>query len=182
MLGDGPSTYVHNDSTTWYQSHGTHVAGTAAGVNYGVSKNLDIYDYRVCQYQEYGIVANKDDAPCYSNLITEALEEIGNRIGSSSPARRGVINMSIGGSRTFFDFIWEYYFEIINEAGGIIVVASGNEGDNACDYSPAWSTDVITVGAVNASYWVCFISCSVSCCCTIFCFFLAFLAFLACGV
>ncbi len=53
-LGNGPPMTVtynetSNTTTITYESHGTHVSGIAAGINYGASKGTKIYDYQVCE-------------------------------------------------------------------------------------------------------------------------------------
>ena len=72
--------------------------------------------------------------------------------------RRGVINMSLGGSFDFSDFIYDYFIEEIVRNGGIVVVAAGNEADDACAYGPAFSHHAISVGASfrnNTHFAVC---------------------------
>ena len=64
-LGDGHAEYI---PLGYISSHGTHVAGIASGINYGVSKNITIYDYRVCVYSEYSTPSSVSDTPCYTNL------------------------------------------------------------------------------------------------------------------
>ena len=152
VLGEGHA--YHRD---WVQSHGTHVAATAGGIDYGVSKNLRIYDYRVCQYPDNP--EHEYDAPCYTNLIIKSLQSITNKLKSTNGDRRGVINMSLGGRRSFFSTLWEYYFKFMIEYGGIPVVGAGNEAIDACYYTPAWSDYAITVGAADSHYKVMFLYC-----------------------
>ena len=64
MLGDG---YAYYADKNYYASHGTHVAGSASSKDYGVSKNLTIYDYRVCVYPDEP--KDTEDYPCYTNLL-----------------------------------------------------------------------------------------------------------------
>ena len=40
--------------------------------------------------------------------------------------RRGVVNLSFGGTRSFFSYLYEYYFNQIVKYGGIVTVAAGN--------------------------------------------------------
>ena len=145
-LGDG---YARYSSHNYAGSHGTHVAGIAGGKNYGVSKNLTIYDYRVCIYNEYSTPSNKYDLVCYTNLIFTALDMISTKLATNN--RRGVINLSLSGSRSFFSDLFEHYFQQIIEYGGIVTVSAGNNNSYACDYSPAYTETTITVGAVSSN-------------------------------
>ena len=119
-LGDGHAEYT---PFGYVASHGTHVAGTAGGKNYGVSKNLTIYDYRVCIYSEYSTPSSSSDTPCYTNLILTALDMIETKLSNNK--RRGVVNLSLGGARSFYDYMFEYYFVKIIKYGGIVTVAAG---------------------------------------------------------
>ena len=149
MLGDG---YAYYADSNYYGSHGTHVAGTAGGKDYGVSKNLTIYDYRVCEYPSDP--DDSSDYPCYTNLLLSALQNITYKLMETNATRRGVINLSLGGTRSFFSYMYEYYFDLIIEFGGIPVVAAGNSYIDACGYAPAWSSFAITVGAADSNYEV----------------------------
>ena len=145
-LGDGYSRY---DPFGYVASHGTHVAGTAGGINYGVSKYLTIYDYRVCIYSEYSVPSSSIDTPCYYNLILTGLHMIRDKLRDNN--RRGVINLSLGGSRSYFGYLYEWYFTEIIKYGGIVTVAAGNNNVDACDYSPAFTSAALTVGAADSS-------------------------------
>ena len=120
-LGDG---YARYDPLGYVASHGTHVAGTAGGKNFGVSKNLTIYDYRVCIYSEYSVPWGSSDTPCYWNLILTGLHMIRDRLRNNN--RRGVINLSLGGSRAYFSELYDWYFTQIVKYGGIVTLAAGN--------------------------------------------------------
>lgn len=67
-----------------------------------------------------------------------------------NPSRRGVINISLGGEKTIaMNDLYHSYFDKFITAGGIPVVAAGNEDEDACGVSPAYSTKAITVGAFD---------------------------------
>eukprot|EP01084_Bolivina_argentea_P283381 485314_1 len=145
-LGNGPPTTetyneTSNTTTITYASHGTHVAGIAAGINYGASKGTKIYDYQVCS----------DMCPTY--LIWLAYDSILNDLSDSNGIyynRRIVINFSVGGYRTIFE-IYEYYFKEIHALGGIIAAAAGNEAVHSCEVSPAFSEYAFSVGAYDVN-------------------------------
>ena len=84
-----------------------------------------------------------------------ALESIANKLETSEIARRGVINLSFGGSRSYFSTFVEYFFDQIIENGGIVFTSAGNNDGNACDRWPGWTTKVITVGSANYDLSVC---------------------------
>ena len=111
--------------------HGTHVAGTVGGTNYGVAKGVSLAAVRVLDCGGSGtwegVIAGIDWVRWY-------------RSGPS------VVNMSLGGG----------YMQAANDAvanlvasGVTTVVAAGNWQDNACYYSPASAPSAITVAASN---------------------------------
>ena len=143
IMGDGPASAETSNLGTIYDVHGTHVAGSASGRNYGSSRGFPIYDYRVCEFD------SNMEVPCYTSLITDAMERVLNKL-RENPARRGVINLSLGGQKTFaMNDLYHSYFDKFITAGGIPVVAAGNENQDACDVSPAYSSKAITVGAFD---------------------------------
>ena len=121
--------------------HGTHVAGTVAGRTYGVAKAARIVPIRVLDCHGSGTK---------SQLIA-GLDWLVRHHRRSVPA---VANLSLGGlaSRVVDRAVVRVMDDKVT-----VVAAAGNEGDNACYYSPARIQDVITVGAANrydeAPYW-----------------------------
>eukprot|EP01084_Bolivina_argentea_P258730 436316_1 len=145
QMGNGPSTMTDKSGNIVYDVHGTHVAGLMGGKNYGTSHGVTIYDYRVCEFDDQG------EVPCYTSKIVDALERILSKL-QANPGRRGVINLSLGGEKTTAtNDIYQSYFDKLLNAGGIPVVAGGNENVDACNVSPAYSTNAITVGAFDSS-------------------------------
>ena len=64
MLGDG---YAYYADENYYGSHGS-------SQDYGVSKNLTIYDYRVCVYPD--APEHEGDYPCYATLLRQTTTTI----------------------------------------------------------------------------------------------------------
>jgi len=111
--------------------HGTHVAGTVGSKTYGVAKKVQLHPVRVLDCEGSG----------YWSGVVAGIDWVA--VNHRSPA---VANLSLGGG----------YDEWINDAienavdsGVTMVVAAGNESDNACDYSPASAPSAITVGATD---------------------------------
>jgi subtilisin family serine protease len=115
--------------------HGTHVAGTVAGANYGFAVDANIVPVRVLDCYGSGSTAG----------VVAGINWMINHHVAGVPA---VANMSLGGS----------YDLAINDAvtravadGITMVVASGNESTDACTKSPASAPAAITVGATSNS-------------------------------
>ena len=114
--------------------HGTHVAGTIGGSQWGVAKDVKLVPVRVLDCAGSGswsgIIAGIDWVTAQTHL------------------RPAVANLSLGGALS----------TTVNAAvaaavgkGVTMVVAAGNSGANACNYSPASEPSAITVGATTSA-------------------------------
>ena len=115
--------------------HGTHVASLAVGKEYGAAKKAIAYSVRV--------LGCTGSAPW--SVVIDGLNYAANKIDNSN--RPGVISMSLGGS--YSKSVDTALTNVVNR-GIIVVVAAGNDRDDACKYSPASTSGVITVaGSAN---------------------------------
>ncbi|GLZ37820.1 hypothetical protein Acsp05_14450 [Actinokineospora sp. NBRC 105648] len=109
--------------------HGTHVAGTIGGTEYGVAKGVKIVPVRVLD----------DNGSGSTDGVVAGIEWVAEN--HSGPS---VANMSLGGGA---DDALDQAVRGAIESGVTFAVAAGNSGDNAGGYSPARVTEAITVAA-----------------------------------
>ncbi|KAJ3129376.1 hypothetical protein HK098_001477 [Nowakowskiella sp. JEL0407] len=121
------------------EGHGTHVAGIAAGKTYGVAKKSRIIAVKVLDKNGYGLV---------STIALGIQWAINNTMTTN---RRSVINLSLGGERADAkqDSILGRTVQFGTEKGIVFAAAAGNEGIDACNFSPGNLPSLITVGALN---------------------------------
>lgn len=132
----GYSAISDGYGTSDCNGHGTHVASSAAGTNYGVAMLASIVPVRVLDC---------DGAGSTSGVIS-GLNWIAANIQSTNS--RAVVNMSLGGS---FDSALNAAVRAIVNLGVPVVVAAGNDARDACYSSPASEPLAITVAASTSS-------------------------------
>lgn len=125
-IGDGQNG---NDCN----GHGTHVAGTVGGSTYGVAKGVSLHAVRVLDCQ-----GNGTDATVIAGIDWVTANH-------ASPA---VANMSLGGGAS--PTLDSAVQNSIN-SGVTYAIAAGNDGLNACNYSPARVAAAITVGSTTST-------------------------------
>lgn len=114
--------------------HGTHVAGTVAGKTYGVAKNATVVAVRVLDCAGSG----------FSSSVVAGI----NWAVASHPGGPGIINLSLGGGA---NSAVDDAVAAATRAGLVVVVAAGNSGADACQFSPARAPSAITIGATDQS-------------------------------
>lgn len=126
--------------------HGTHVSGTIAAESNdnsgmtGINWNGKILPIRVLG-KGGGYTSDIADGMMWAAGI--AVSGVPN---NANPAK--VLNMSLGGTATC-PSTYQAAIDAVNATGAIIVVAAGNENQNAANATPANCSGVITVAAAS---------------------------------
>jgi subtilisin family serine protease len=126
-----------NDVDDDCNGHGTHVAGTVGSETYGVAKNVNIYSVKV-----------KDCSGLSGELGSADTLIAGLNWIASNPRKPAVINISLKINKSA---ALEATIENIISIGVPVVVAAGNDDQDACMQSPANIANTITVGATTIS-------------------------------
>lgn len=113
--------------------HGTHVAGTAAGLQVGIAKDASIVSVRMLDCSGSGTISN----------TVAALDWV-----AANAKKPAVVTLSLGiqvgsWSRVLEDAVRS----LVTNHGVIVVVASGNSAVDACNVAPANVPEAITVAA-----------------------------------
>ena len=130
--------------------HGTGSACAAAGLRYGVAKEVKIYNFPACKY----------GGSCGSADIEKGLQTVLTHVKERWPLKkRTVINMSFGVSygdrnpmNSSLGLYYHQLFKDIDNYGGVIVVAAGNSNVDACNWFYSYSPFVISVGSIDRVY------------------------------
>ncbi|CAO3600344.1 unnamed protein product [Absidia cylindrospora] len=135
--------FIHGSPDGDENGHGTILAGIAAGTEYGVAKKANIISIKCLSANGTGDIGT----------IIEGLHYILHDIQSRPQPPRAIINLSLVAKKSA---ALNQATDALTRAGAIVVAAAGNyhEGDdhstrNACNYSPASASTVITVGSTD---------------------------------
>lgn len=109
------------------------MTGLAAGTTFGAAKDAAIIPVRVYDCSSEG-------------PLSQGLDGINWVLGRmrANPGKRAVINMSFGSTRSAY---LDSAVADLVAAGGVVVVAAGNEKSNACLESPSGSPSALAVAA-----------------------------------
>ncbi len=132
-VGAGYTAINDGNGSNDCNGHGTHVAGTVGGSVYGVAKAVQLHAVRVLGCNGSGTNAG----------VIAGMDWV-----TANHVKPAVANMSLGGgASTATD---NAVNGMIN-AGVTVVVAAGNENQNACNVSPARVANAITVGSTTST-------------------------------
>jgi subtilisin family serine protease len=112
--------------------HGTHVAGTVGGTEWGVAKKVTLVAVKVLSCSGSG---------SYSGVIAGV-----NWVMNDAEGKTGTANMSLGGGKSNS---MNLAVKNLHNSGVPTVVAAGNSNTDACNSSPASEPVVITVGSTT---------------------------------
>lgn len=125
-------SYVPFEPPVDFNGHGTHAAGTIGSSTYGVAKQVALVPVKVLNRFGQGRLSD----------VLLGLDWI----ASQAQLRPAVVNMSLAGP----------FSQAVNDAvgglvaGGVpVVVAAGNNSEDACAGSPASAPEAIVVGATG---------------------------------
>merc|ERR1719437_369977 len=116
------------------QGHGTHCAGTAAGASFGVAPSAAVRAVKVLS----------DSGSGQWSWSYDALDWL-----AISSVRPAVASMSLGGSgnqQAMKDAV-----DAAVAAGVVVSVAAGNDNTDACNFSPAYVPNAVTVGSTDST-------------------------------
>ncbi|PBP28721.1 subtilase [Diplocarpon rosae] len=125
-----------NSVDTDENGHGSHVAGTVGGATFGVAKQVRLVAVKTLDASGAGT----------NSGVISALNFVETNATALGLAGKAIMNMSIGGSKSA---ALNAAVAGLTRAGVTVIVAAGNEGQDANNVSPASAPSAITVGAVD---------------------------------
>ena len=132
-VSGGYTAIVDANGTSDCNGHGTHVAGTVGGTQWGVAKNVTLVPVRVLGCTGSGTLSG----------VIAGIDWV-----TANAVKPAVANMSLGSgvNTSVNDAVARSV-----AAGITYVVAAGNESTDACTRSPASTPSAITVGSTTST-------------------------------
>jgi len=137
------ATIPDGDEDVDGNGHGTHCAGTIAGRTFGVAKKAKVVAVKVLRSNGSGSMSDVIKGIEYVALQHEKRVKEAETADTKRRVK-SVANMSLGGGRSY---ALDRVVNAAVDSGVVFAVAAGNDGNNACYYSPAAAKKAITVGA-----------------------------------
>ncbi|ORX77111.1 subtilisin-like protein [Anaeromyces robustus] len=130
--------YLESEGIEDKNGHGTHVAGIIGSTTWGVAKRVNIVSVKVM---------NKKGSGKWSDIIS-AIEWCQNHLFNETTSKKGIINISLSGS---VKMSANNAIKASISQGVHFTVAAGNNGNNACQYSPASASEygAVVVGSIG---------------------------------
>ena len=124
-------------------SHGTHVAGLAAGNITGAAVGANVFSIKILGCTSGGSLSG----------VIAGINHVTQRVRSEQNNHRAIMSMSLITSKSN---AMEVALKRAYDQGIVLVVAAGNYRKDSCQYSPSSSEYVITVGGSREGdglYW-----------------------------
>ncbi|CAG8466729.1 9418_t:CDS:10 [Ambispora leptoticha] len=115
--------------------HGTFVAGVLVGKYFGVAKKANVISVRALQPDGSGRLST----------VLQAIDWVIKRHNNST-TKKTIINLSLGAE---YNAATNEAIQNAMDLGIHFTIAAGNEGKDACQFSPASAQGALTVGATN---------------------------------
>ena len=135
------ANFVNDGNSSDCNGHGTHVAATIGGTQYGVAKNVKLVAVRVLNCSGSGTTAGVIAGIDWVTTTKKNAD-----LTFPSVAHPSVANMSLGGG------ISSSLDTAVNNSinsGITYAIAAGNSGRDACNFSPARVSAALTIGATD---------------------------------
>jgi len=130
--------FLESEGIADKNGHGTHVAGIIGSTTWGVTKRVNIVSIKVM---------NQKGSGKWSDILA-AIEWSQNHLMTQTSSKKGIINISLSGS---VKAAANNAIKAAISQGMHFSVAAGNNGKDACQFSPASASQygAVVVGSVN---------------------------------